>query len=202
MKQVFKHGIAVACLLMMSGCSFLSPVKTGPDSGYVINTMPCNVHKSHWRSAVLLVLSPETNPVYNTKRIAFTIKPYQISYYSTSRWIEAPADMLTPLLMQTMQQTNRYKTVVSPPFTGAYNYALRTQIKTLLVDYTCGTPVLRLALQEQIIGANSGRVIASRSFSTAVPLRQKSPYGAVVAANRATAKLLGEIAAWSVKHTR
>lgn len=199
MKLTIKHMIACSAMMILSGCSFLSPVKTAPDSGYVINAAPDHVKKSRRHSGVMIVMMPDTNSAYNTSRMAFTMRPYQISYYANSRWIESPAEMLMPLLMATLQKTNRFKSVLTPPYAGQTDYALRTQIKTLLIDYTCRTPVLRLTLQEDLLSVSSGRMIASREFSAAEPLPQKSPYGAVYAANQAAARLLTEIAAWCVK---
>lgn len=193
---------AVLMCLFLTGCSIMSPVKMGPDSGYVINAVPHPVVRSSRHINGLLVMTPETNPVFNSTRMAFTLKPYQITYYSDSRWIEAPSDMLTPLLIQTMQQTNHFTHVISPPFGGHYEYALRTNIKSLLIDYTQRRPVLRLILSEQLMRVQSGRVIASRTFTAAEPLPARSPYGAVIAANRATEQLLAQIAIWCVRNTQ
>jgi cholesterol transport system auxiliary component len=199
MNMIMKQLLVLVMMLTVSACSVLSPAKLGPDNGYVINSVPDHVVKSGRHSRTLLVMRPDTDPVYNTTRIAFTMQPYQISYYAVSHWIETPADMLTPLLVATMLKTNRFKTVIAPPFIGQYDYALRTQIKTMLIDYTQRLPVMRINIQAQLIGASSGRVLSSREFSTAVPLYQKSPYGAVVAANHGTSRLLAEIARWCVK---
>lgn len=198
--NIIKTIVVCAGFSVLSAC--MAPVKVGPDTGYVINSVPDHVIKSRQRAITLLVALPETNPVYNTRRMAYTTCPYQITYYSQSRWVQAPADMLEPLLIQTLQKTNHFKAIVSPPYTGHYDYVMRTEIKTLLIDYTQRTPVLRLSLQGQIISAVSGSVRSSQDFTTSVPLPQLSPYGAVLAANCAVEELLREIAAWSVKNTR
>lgn len=199
MKTLIRSLVASASVLILSAC--MSPVKTGPDCSYVINSVPDRMMVSRKRGLTILVSQPITDPVYNTTRMAFTTHPYQIGYYSRSHWVDSPSGMLSPLLIQTLQKTNRFKAVVSPPFPGAYDYVLDTKIKTLLIDYTCGTPVVKLTLQEDIIGASSGRLIASRVFSTSEPIPQKSPYAAVYAANHATERLLAKIAVWVVRHT-
>ena len=201
MNKTIKLLGVVAGTLILSSCSFLSPVNVGPDSGFVINTAPDHVIQSHRGSGVLLVMTPDTNPLFDTTRIAFTARPYQISYYANSHWAESPANMLSPLLMQTLQKSHHFKTVIAPPFAGQYTYALRTEIKTLLIDYTRRMPVLQMTLQEQLISPVSGRLISARDFTTSVPLHHKSPYGAVVAANQAASRLLAEIAVWCVHNT-
>lgn len=199
MKSFIRNLAIISSVLILSSC--MSPVKLGPDCAYVINSVPDQVKMSRQRSLSLLVSTPDTNPVYNTTRMAFTTHPYQIGYYSRSHWVESPSSMLSPLMVQTLQKTHRFKAVVTPPFAGTYNYILHTQIKTLLIDYTCPTAVVELTLQEDLISATSGRLIASRVFTTKEPLPSKSPYGAVYAANQATERLLAKIATWVVNHT-
>ena len=200
MKTMIKQSLLLITTLILSGCSFMSPVKLEPETGYIIDTVP-NVAKSHRHAATLLIMQPDTNPIYNTTRIAFANKPFQISYYSRSHWIEAPADMLAAVLAQTMQKTNHFKSVIAPPFSGLYTYALRTQIKTLQADYTRPMPAMQVTIQAQIVRAGDGRIIAAREFKTAVPLQKYSPFGAVVAANCATSQLLSEMAVWCVRYT-
>jgi cholesterol transport system auxiliary component len=201
MKFTIKQMIALASVALVSGCSFMSPVQTMPETGYLINAVPA-VKKSSQRAGAILVLRPETNPIYNSTRMAYTTRPYQITYYGESRWAEAPADMLASLIAQTLQKTNHYKAIITPPFTGLYSYALRTQIKTLLIDYSHPRPVFRLSIQAQLISASSNRLLSSHDFTVTMTLPQRSPYGAVVAANRAAEKIMSEMAVWCVKYTQ
>lgn len=200
MKNLIRGILIGSIFLTISGC--MSPVKSGPDTGYVINSIPDHIIKTRKRSISMLVMTPETNPVYNTKRMAFTTSPYQVTYYSHSRWIEAPSGMFSSLITRTLQKTNHFKAIITPPFTGNYDYALRSQINTLLIDYTQRTPVFRLSLQVMLIKASNGRMISSRDFEASVPLPKASPYGAVYAANCAAEQVLAKIATWSVRNTR
>lgn len=202
MKQILNFAVALTGAVMLSGCSFMSPVKLPPDVGYVINTTPQHVVKARQRHRTLMIMRPETDPVYNTIRLAFTDKPYQISYYSYSHWVEVPADMLLPLLAETMQDTHRFRAIITPPYTGQYDYALRTQIQLLSIDYTQHISVVKINLQAQLLRAANGNVISSRDFKASVPLAHRTPFSAVVAANHATAIVLKNLAAWTVAHTR
>lgn len=187
---------------MLSACSLLSPVKVDATNKYVINKMPCYVQHKKKRAIVLLVTKPEIRPIYNTTLMAYTIKPYQISYYSLNQWAETPDEMLQPLLVQTMQDTHHFKAVVTPPYNGLYNYELNTEILSLLQDYTCGMPILRMTVRARIIGTTTNRVIATRQFSVIQPLPQRSPYGGVYAANAATVKILQRLAVFVLEKIR
>jgi len=192
--------IALLCLLMLSGC--LSPAKVTPSTRYLLNKMPCDIPVKRKRPIVLLVSQPETRPVYNTTQMAYSIRPYQISYYSLNQWAEVPTDMFQPLLVETMVQTHHFKAIVTPPFDGHYDYVLNTEIVELLQDYTCRNPVLRMTVRAQILRAASGKLIGTRTFSVVQPLSQRSPVGGVYAANAATAQILNGIACFSLEVIR
>lgn len=196
MKYLLKWICVAGVLLPLTACSFFSPVKVPPDTGYVIDTVPDHIKKSHRKHRTILVLHPDTNPIYNTSRIAFTMQPYQVSYYNYSHWVLPPADMLTPLIAKTIKNTHLYRTVAQPPFAGQYDFALHTNINKLEVDYSECVPVLRLQVDADLLRAIDGRVIASRSFNVVTPLHHKTPYSAVVAANESTSVFLAELARW------
>lgn len=188
--------IGLNVIVILSGCSILSPVKKGPMQGYVIDSAPTIDSKMRRTAATVLVLHPETNPVYDSRRIAFTAVPYQVTYYTNNYWVEAPAAMMESLIVKTLQRTKRYKSVLTPPYTGSYDYTLRTQIEELRIDFTHKVPILNMALQAQLIDAKTNNLISSREFTSFVPMSASTPYAAVIAANSAARRILGKMAKW------
>lgn len=180
-------------LLILTSCSFLSPVKPATSNQYVLNKIPANIPIKNTRSINLFVSTPNTAPMYNTKQMAYTIKPYQIAYFSQNSWAETPSDMLQPLLLQTLQNTHYFRAVSAPPSTGQFNYVLNTQILTLLQDFTHPMPLLVVAVRVQITKLSTNQVIATRQFTINQPILQRTPYAGVYAANDAVAKILREI---------
>lgn len=183
-------------LSMLVACS---PVRVNPSNQYLIKRIPCYVPTKRMRPIVLLISKPETRAIYNTTQMAYSLRPYQISYYGLNQWAAAPDEMLQPLLVQTMQNTHHFKAVVTPPYTGRYDYELNTEILELLQDYTCRAPVFRMTVRAQIIKTATNRVIATREFSVGQPMLQCSPYGGVYAANAATVEILQRIAMFGLE---
>ena len=203
MKISMKLICAVMTLLsicLLTGC--LSPVKVDTTNKYILKKMPCMVPIKKTSSAILLVSMPETRPAYDTTQMAYSIRPYQISYYSLNQWAEVPSEMFQPLLVQTMQNTHHFKAIVTPPYNGLYQYQLDTEILELLQDFTCCIPVLRMTVRAQIIKISTNKVIGTRQFSVIQPMHQRSPYGGVFAANDATAFILQGIAEFSLETIR
>ncbi len=198
MKLNFKLTAVLVTAMSLSACAVQLP----PDVGYVIKQQPDYVKQSRrHHHATLMVIRPDASPAYDTTRIAFTSKPFQISYYSASHWAETPSDMLMPLIVETLQKTHHYRAVILPPFTGEFTYALRTTVNELLIDYTKTQAMLNLTLQAQLLSGVNGNLVATHEFKVAVPLACRTPYSAVLAANRATALALSQLSVWVVKHT-
>src|SRR5437868_1512672 len=116
MKNFMKWMTVLLGICMLSACSFLSPVKIDATNKYVVNKVPCYIPHKKKRAIILLVTKPEIRPIYNTTLMAYTIRPYQISYYSLNQWAESPDQMFQPLLVQTLQDTHHFKAVVTPPY--------------------------------------------------------------------------------------
>jgi len=62
--------------------------------------MPDDVPHEPGRAATLLVLLPEISPAYDTARMAYSVKLYQLAYFRDNEWAETPAQMIQPLLVQ------------------------------------------------------------------------------------------------------
>ncbi len=152
-------------------------------------------------SATLLVLRPETSSAYNTTRMAYSVKPYELAYYRDNEWAATPAQMIQPLLVRTLEQTGMFRVILSPPESGHTNFALRSEIIELVQDYTTGPPVIRLRLRLQLLDA-SGQPIADREISEQESMREATPYAGVNAANDALANALRESAKFVMSSAR
>ncbi len=179
--------------IALSSCTLFPPAAEAPQKE-VLNQMPEDIPQRSPGAAVLLVLPPDTNSVYNTTQMAYMLRPYQIDYFAKHEWAAAPAQMLQPLLVQTLENTRAFSAVVSPPFGGSYSYALHTELVELVQDFAAEQPVLRLALRCQLSDGATGRVIATEQIVLHEPMQERAPYAGVAAANRATASALREVA--------
>jgi cholesterol transport system auxiliary component len=203
MTTMMRNYLILSSLLLLSSlssCSLLSPVKSEAGSSYIINAVPEYVPTRSTHSVTLLVMQPETSEIYNTTQMAYSVRPYQIAYFSRNHWAETPSQMLQPLIVQTMQNTHYFHAVVTPPFIDGYDYSLSTQILELQQDYTHKPAILKLKLRAQLSRAAINRVIATTQYSVEVPIPSGTPYGGVFAANRATAQVLRQLAEFCVLH--
>jgi cholesterol transport system auxiliary component len=172
------------------GCSSLFPPKTEPMTA-ILDKLPDRVPTTAARPVTLLVRLPETSAAYDTTRMAYSVKSYQLAYFRDNQWAGTPTQMIQPLLVRTLQQTGFFRAILSPPESEPASYSLRTEILELIQDYSTSPPVLRLGLRLQLFDA-SGRPIAGRDIVEQETMRDARAYAGVVAANDAVANALRE----------
>ena len=199
--RVAKFLLAALAATLVSGCSLFSPVKDEIRVG-VIDRLPLELPQRETHPATLLVLPPAINPVYDTVRMAYRTRPYQVDYFSRHEWGASPAQMLLPLLARTLENTHYFRAVLTPPYFGPYSYALRTEILELTQDFTTVPATLNFSLRVQLVDGASNRIISSRVISLREPMLQETPYAGVVAANDATAQALQQIAGFVLENVQ
>ena len=182
-----------ALAAICSGCTVLSPAKVEINRA-VLSEIPLELPEEKTRPATLLILAPEARPVYDTTQMAYSVQPYQLAYFSHNEWAEKPAQMILPLLVQTLQNTRYFSAVLTPPAAGRYTYALRSEILELKQDFTSDAGTLELVMRFQLSRQTPSQIIATKEISVREPMLEKTPYAGVVAANHATAKALRELA--------
>lgn len=196
----YKHYLlAIFFSIFLGGC--FGPVKTAPETSYMLNAIPNQISKRQSRPITLLVAQPETRPIYNTTRMAYTSKPYQVSYFGENQWAETPSQMLHPLLVQSLQNTHYFRAVVVPPYVGKYDYLLSAQILSLQQNFIHEPNMLEMSVNVQISRISTGQLVATKQFSISVPITKKTPYAGVIAANKASARIIEQITEFSLQNT-
>lgn len=178
--------------LFISGCALLTPVNT-KTTLYTIDQMPEKVPRASKHPVSLLVLMPEASAVYNTTKMAYSLQPHVISYYGKNQWGGMPAQMIQPLIVGTIQNTNYFQAVFTPPLASDATYTLRTQLLELLQDYTVKPAVLRMTVRVTLMNTINNQAVATATFPSVFPMQQNTAYAGVLAANQATASSLRRI---------
>lgn len=187
--------------LLLSGCSFLGPVKSPPIKIYTLSlpaasSMPILAKNK----PVLLVVPLTSSPGYDTSAMIYVQRPevYQLNTFALSRWVAPPSNILQPLLVQTLQHAGCFAAVVSAPFVGAANFTLQAQLISLQQEFsspssaTCDS-VVHIVLGVTLIDNATHRVLGYRRLARSIPAQGNNPQSGVVAVNRALVSLLDEL---------
>lgn len=191
------HRALFASIIMinLSGCA----VSVQQPTTYSLTETPAK-YRTYQTGRILMVMQPDAAPYYRTKQIAYEIKPNQISYFTRNAWAEPPAQMLHPLLVKSLQNTNHFSAIVAPPVTGVYDYMLNTQILTLRVNFDTRPAMVEVSIRAQIFNARTNRVKATEVITVFEPVYSCNFYNNVVAANHAIAKALAKINQFCIKN--
>ena len=109
--------------------------------------------------------------------------------------------MLFPLLVQTLQDSGAFSAVASGPYADQVNYRLDTQLIRLHQTFISKPSAIELTVKIVITRVTTNEVLASTLLSERVPCGDDTPYGGVVAANRATRQLTEKIQKFVILHT-
>ncbi|HET8746073.1 MAG TPA: ABC-type transport auxiliary lipoprotein family protein [Ramlibacter sp.] len=184
---------------LLAGCAL--PVPEPQVTTSLIDQLPADLPHAARAPLTLLVLTPQARPAYDTPRMAYSLRPHHIAYYSRNEWAESPPQMLQPLLVRALAASGRFEAVLVPPLSGAYTQSLQVEVLELLQDFDRQPPVLRLVLHAQVTDL-ARRTVAARQFEVERPMAEASPAGGVRAANEAMAQVLRELAAFVLEQAR
>lgn len=201
-----RHAVATLAIAMLGGCaSSILPAPSAPPDLYTLDaparSAPPARHPAASPSAPTLVVDmPRSAPGFDTARIAYTRRALEIDYFAHSRWVDAPARMLTPSMVRALEDTGAFHAVLAAPSTASGSLRLESEVVRLQQDFSVVPSEVRFTLRAALIDGATRRVIASGEFDSRVTARSDDPYGGVVAARRASEDVLGQLAAFCAAH--
>ena len=191
--------VSLTLLLMIAGCS-LGPTETTAPRSYFLNPEISwkNPHGSSERSgtAVLLITQPKAQAGFDTERMAYLLRPYEVNYYAFNQWADTPARLLHRVIVENLDKSGMWSAVLQSPGAVPAQYRLDLDNLNLEQQFFSQPSRVRLSVRAQIIETKKPAILATRSFEVLEAAPTEDAYGGVLAANQAAAKLLIEIAAW------
>ncbi|WP_131783178.1 ABC-type transport auxiliary lipoprotein family protein [Legionella gresilensis] len=150
----------------------------------------------------ILVAQPEALAGYDSQDMRYVSKPFELSTYAHNAWVDTPADMLLPLILQSLQRSGYFAVVTSTPITENTDYRLDTQLIELEQNFLTKPSRIDLTVKVVLTHVPDNRVVASEIISEHVTCPSDTPYGGVVAANQATKLFTARLTDFVVIHTR
>lgn len=172
--------------ILVGALSACSPVKMPVTNQYQLTNFSAKRLVAHSSSYTLLVTVPEAVAGYQTEVMLYIKKPYQLEAFVKNAWIDAPANMLYPLLIQSIQSTGYFAAVSSSPYMQGADYRLDTQLLHLEQNFIKKPSTLEFSVKLVLTRVNDNKIVASRIINQNIACPEDTPYGGVVAANRAS----------------
>lgn len=145
---------------------------------------------------VLLVSPPQAEPGFETQRMVYIRRPYQLEYYAVNQWVDAPARMFAPLMVHALNDRETWRAVLPLPSSVPGDYRLDTYGFLVQQEFLQQPSRVRITARMQLVDLNASMILGTRAFEAVEPAPSENAYGGVLAANRAVAGLLDQIATW------
>lgn len=145
---------------------------------------------------VLLVSPPQAEPGFETPRMVYVKRRYELEYYGVNQWADTPARMISSLLVPALERTGAWRAVVPVPGSIRGDYRLDSQGLAVQQEFLQQPSLVRVSLRAQLVDVKESRVVGTHTFEAVEPAPSEDAYGGVQAANRATATLLERIGSW------
>jgi cholesterol transport system auxiliary component len=185
----------IATLLWLIGCVSAPSINT-----YVLTAGTAESPTLQASGGVLLVAEPRAEPGFDTALIAYTQSPFTLDYYTKSSWVDTPARMLMPLIINAMERSKIFTAVLSLPTPVEGNLRLETNLIRLQQEFLQKPSQVRLTLRAKLIDTATNQVLGTQLFEVTAVAPSEDAYGGVQAANVAVKRMLEEITDFVLKH--
>lgn len=183
-------------VLLLSGCapSFMqNPEQVAPHT-YLLEWSPAGrAAVADTKGPALLIGPVLTNPGFNVSDMAYIRQPHQIEYFAHHHWVDTPARMLEPLLLQAAMDSGLFRSVAEASSRTRADLRLDTTLLRLQQLDSPQLAELQFAVRVRLVDMAKSQVLGSRVLSARESLQERTPYAGVQAANRALARLLADL---------
>jgi len=188
-------------LALLGGCTALAPKPLPDPNLHVLSAGPVAGAASGTRDLVLEVGVPRASPGFDTPRMVYVQRAYELDYFADNRWADAPARMLGPLLTQALERSGGFRTVVQAPTAVTSDVRVNAELIRLQQNFTTRPSRAELALRVQLVDVRARRVLATRLFEDTENAPSEDPYGGVAAANAALERVLMRVVEFCLVET-
>ncbi|MCX7118201.1 MAG: ABC-type transport auxiliary lipoprotein family protein [Legionellales bacterium] len=190
----------LACLicvsLILTACS---AIKVPVSHQYKLDAFSAQTTGHKKTNLTLLVSVPEALAGNQTEQIHYLQKPYALDSFVNNAWVSSPANMIYPLIIESLQKTHYFHAVASGPYADRANYRLDTQLISLQQNFQVKPSIVDLVVHGVITHIEDNRIVASRTFHERAISPSDTPYGGVIAANLAVKTFTSNLSSFVVK---
>jgi len=180
-------------VVLLAACSSLRGTPTPAAHLYTLDAHASVVARSSSSDVVLALSMPRASPGFDTTQMAYQRQPHQIEYFALNRWVDTPAHMLEPLLLQSLEQSRGFSAVVRTPGLVTAKIRLDTELIRLQQDFTSKPSRIQFTLRAQLVDISAKRVLAVKVFDVVENAASDDAQGGVAAANLALQSALDQV---------
>ena len=167
-----------------------------PEDALLPKPMPMPMPAPQAALLTLIVETPRAAAGFDTRDIAYVRRAHEVEYFAVHQWVDTPARMVAPIMIQALQRRGSLRSVVLAPTVAAGELRLETELVRLQQDFTRTPSHVRMSMRVLLVDAATRRPLAWRELDAVVLSPSEDPYGGAVAANAALAQVLQQLVAF------
>jgi len=187
-------------VVLLSSCSFLSA--DTPPKHYFIAIDPAPAPETVEASGKTILISiPQATSGFDTRQMVYIDTPYVLEHYRDNLWVDTPARLLLPLIVQSLEATGKFGAVLSAtssPILGQLR--LDSEIIRLQQEFLEPPSRVRFTLRVQLLDMTQRAILDTKVFDVTEIAPTPDAAGGVVATNRAVQVVLEQLAEFVVTH--
>jgi len=129
---------------------------------------------------------------FDTARMAYSRQPQELVYYTRSRWVAPPADLLFDVFKQSFEAFDGFCTVIGPASRLTARWGVQVKLNELTHQFIEGGSVARLAIVVSLIDVPERAVIKTLTIRTSEPVTTSNARGFAQAADLAVHRVILE----------
>jgi cholesterol transport system auxiliary component len=190
----------IACaLLVFTAAGCLSP--RGDSAEVHTYQLSLDSWSSETRSGesdgpVLLVSQPQAEPGFETQRMVYVKRPFELEYYAVNQWADTPVRMFAPLMIHALTRSEVWRAVIPLPSSISGDYRLDTYGFLLQQEFLQQPSRVRVTARLQLVDLKESTILGTRAFEVVENAPSENAYGGVLAANRAVTGFVDQIVPW------
>ena len=146
----------------------------------------------------LIVHPTRAAPGFDSQHIIYVRVSHQLEHFAHADWVDTPAQMLMPLIIASLQRTDRFRAVGTTDSDMDGDLRLDTEVLRLQQQFGEqfgeGPSQVRFTLRATLSDTRTHQVLSWQEFDETVPSASEDPYGGVVAANQAVQRDMAQLA--------
>ena len=182
--------------IVIGGCS---TTKLPPTNAYdisIASTSGSNANTA-LTDKVIRIAIPRSTAAIMSRNILYQDQQYSLNAYAFSKWSDTPNRMLSNLFLTSIGDSGIFKVALPADSRGKSDYILESSLQQFHQQIDSGNiSTAKIRIGFYLIETKSGKVIATREFSSSEKTASKDAKGGVQALNEAARLVNKELLAW------
>ncbi len=174
--------------------TLMSCTQTPPQT-YDLTALPSTIKSSGAKNSQIIIYEPNVITLYDSERVVIKGMNQGFTYLPNTQWADRLPKLVQSRLIQSFENTSRYKSVGRPSDRISAGTLLTTDIRSFEIIEETREAYVEISAKLVIQG--TGRIETTRIFKSSVPVISIDSSGSTTALNAALQDTLSQIINWA-----